>query len=64
MSRHWTRPWGFPGKAIEIPTCKDAGGWDHGEINTENKYEELMLPKKQRNFTETGQVSYAGEILI
>ena len=35
MSRHWTRPWGFPGKAIEIPTCKDAGGWDHGEINRE-----------------------------
>lgn len=34
MSRHWTRPWGYLGKAIEaIPTCKDAGGWDHGEIN-------------------------------
>lgn len=49
MSRHWTRPWGFPGKAIEaIPTCKDAGGRDHGEINTENKYEELNVTKETK----------------
>lgn len=50
MSRHWTRNSDKAiGKAIEaIPTCKDAGGWDKGEINTEHKCEELSVTKETK----------------
>lgn len=50
MSRHWTRNSDKAiGKAIEaIPTCKDAGGWDKGEINTEHKCEELNVTKETK----------------
>ena len=49
MSRHWTKHWGYLGKAIEaIPTCKDASGWDQGEINTEHKCEEFNVTKETK----------------